>query len=162
MAIDGQREIDKHPTVGADTSICSSNDSTEADDHGSQSVAMKSNVAATITLSGGVLSAHQIGIDQPLTTITLSRSNPSNVIFVNDDAARVRLVAHQGTFDTTTQVNGKFTTVSPVVCTTLVRKDGRQLLTLKYPKSSRALKAGDAYTLEVPGLKSSLITVVVP
>jgi hypothetical protein len=109
-----------------------------------------------------VLSAHQIGIDQPLTTITLSRSNPSNVIFVNDDAARVRLVAHQGTFDTTTQVNGKFTTVSPVVCTTLVRKDGRQLLTLKYPKSSRALKAGDAYTLEVPGLKSSLITVVVP
>ncbi len=162
MAIDGQRATEPHEIIANDSSICTSNEPTEADARASQELAAKSNSAAIITLHGGKLSAHQIAVPGELSTITLPRSGVSNIVFVNDDSAKVRLTAHMGTFDTATIVNGKPTTATSITCTTLVRQGGRQLLTLIYPKSSRALKSGDAYTLAVPGVESSVITVVVP
>ena len=160
MAIDGQRHIEPHETVGKDPSVCSSNDHTEADDRGSQSVAAKSNVAAVITLDHGVLTAHQIGRSGDLDTITLSRATPSNILFKNLDSADVRLVAHLGEF--ASDVNGTKVVEKPLTCTTLVERDGSQLLNLRVSRSSVALPDGVHYTLEVPGLQSSPIIIEVP
>ena len=162
MAIDGQREIEAHPTTGNDPSVCSSNDETEADHNGSQSVAAKSNVAAVITLEDGKLTAHQIGRDGALTTITLPRANPSNIMFKNKDPQDVRLVAHLGEFSS--DVNGTTVVQKPVACTTLVEDGGSQLMTLRIAQSSVALnqKDGVNYYLAVPGLESSTIVIEVP
>jgi hypothetical protein len=160
MALDGQRAIDKHPTVTNDKSVCSSNDHTEVDSRASQAVSMKANIMATIKLQGGQLVASQIGVAGPLTTITVPRSNSSDFIFENDDPTPVRLVAHLGTYDET--VNGKPVSTAHISCTTLVRQGGQQLITLKFHKSSRALASGDSFNFAVPGNTSSVITIEVP
>ena len=162
MAIDGQRTIEPHEIIAKDSSICTSNDETEADKAASQNLAAKSNAAAIVTLRDGELLAHQLEIPGESDIITLPRSSTSNIVFVNEDSDAVRLTAHMGTFDTATIVNGKPTTSTTITCTPLANQGGRQLLTLIYPKSSRALKPGDAYTLSVPGNESAVITVVVP
>ena len=114
-----------------------------------------------VTLESGKLTARQTGIGTPLTTITLPRSNPSNIVFVNNDAKSVRLTAHLG--QVTSQVNGQTVVEKPVTCTTLVKHGGKQLLTLRIPRSSPRPPSKDLpYTLEVPGLSSTSIMIQVP
>lgn len=160
MAIDGEREIHEHETVASDPAVCASNDESEVDERGSQSLAAKSNVAATIYFEDGDLTAQVIGVAGRTTTITLARSNPSNIVFRNLDAEEVRLTAAMGTFETDVLVNGEPTKESPVVCTTLVENDGRQLLTLTFPKSSSGSLT--PYSLSVPGVDGASVEVVVP
>lgn len=154
MAIDGEREIHAHETIGSDPAACASNEESEVDDKSSQSLAAKSNVAATVILEDGVLTAQVIGMGEPGTTVQLPRSNPSNIVFRNLDPEPVRLTANLGTFTTDAG-----TTESPVTCTALVDEDGRQFLTLTFPKSSQATL--EPYTLTVPGIDQA-ITIVVP
>lgn len=149
MALDGEREIERHETAATNPAICSSNEETDYDHHASQTVAAKSSVAATLTLAGGVLTAHQDGIGGGLDAVTLQRGAEANVIFVNEDAEPVRLTAQTGFPD------ASFT------CTALVDEGGRQLLTLRLPQSTPAGTASPYY-LRVPGLESSTIEIVVP
>lgn len=158
MAIDGERHIEEHSTIENDPSICASNDETEADHNASQSLAAKSNVAATVVFKDGQLYAQVIGIAQPQRTITLPLGNPSNIVFRNLGDEPVRLTANLGSFQK--DVNGTPVTEKPVTCTTLVEPDGRQFLTLKFPKSSRWTDA--PYTLVVPGVEGASIEIVVP
>ena len=167
MAIDGEREIEQHETIESDPAVCNSNEEAEVDENSSQSLAAKSNVAATVFFENGTLSAEVIGIPGRVTTITLPRSTPSNVVFRNLDAEPVRLTVSLGTFeDPNNLVNGEPTTTSPVVCTSRVERDGRQFMTLVFPKSSPGSLAGGAsltpYTLFVPGVEGASIEVVVP
>lgn len=149
MAIDGERPIEAHEVAATDPAICSSNAETEFDHNASQTVAAKSNVAATLTLSGGVLTAQQLGIGGGLSTITLQRAADSHIIFVNEDAEPARLTAQVG------RETASFT------CTALVEDGGRQLLTIRIPESTPA-GTESPYTLAVPGLESSTISIVVP
>lgn len=159
MAVDGERSMHEHATVGNEPSVCNSNEETEVDEKGSQTVAAKSNVAATIIFNDEQqLYAQQIGMGEYSRTVTLPRSNPSYVMFRNLSDETVRLTARLGTF--TSVVNGTEVTEKPVTCTTLVEPDGRQFLTLKYPKSS--IGSADPYTLEVPGVDGARVEVVVP
>jgi hypothetical protein len=158
MAIDGERDIETHETIENDPAVCLSNEEAEVDHHASQSVAAKSSVAAIVTFENGALSAEVSGIDQPLQTITLPRSNPSNIIFQNLDEEHVRLTANMGTFESTQ--NGTVVTETPVTCTALVEQGGEQLLTLTFSKSSAA--SSTPYTLTVPGVQGTSIEIVVP
>lgn len=160
MAIDGEREIEEHEIIETDPEICTSNDETEADHNSSQSLAAKSNVAATIIYKEGQLYAQQIGLPEFVTTIQLPRSNPSFIVFRNLSDEEVRLTANLGAFETDTIVNGSPTVDKPLTCTALVEPDGRQFLTLTYPKSSRS--SLEPYTLVVPGVEGASVEVVVP
>ena len=160
MAIDGQRTIETHPTVSNDPAVCNSNAETEVDDQSSQSLAAKSNVAATVVFKDGQLYAQVIGLPDLQSSITLSRSTPSNIVFRNLGDEPVRLTAHLGAFNTTTIVNGKPTVDKPVTCTALAEPDGRQFITLTFPKASAA--SNEPYTLTVPGVQGATITVLVP
>ncbi|MEK7426643.1 MAG: hypothetical protein AAB131_22710 [Actinomycetota bacterium] len=160
MAIDGQRQIHAHDIIEADPAVCASNAEAEVDEKGSQSLAAKSNVAATLYFENGRLSAQVIGIPGRVTTITLPRSTPSNIVFRNLDAEPVRLTANLGTFETDVEVNGEFIKQSPLTCTTLVEQDGRQFLTITFAKASSGSLA--PYSLVVPGVDGAVVEVVVP
>lgn len=149
MALDGERAIERHETSSSDPAICSSNAETGFDHNASQTVAAKSNVAATLTLSGGVLTAQQVGMSGGMSTITLQRGAEANIIFVNEDAAPARLTAQTGL------------TEKAFSCTALVEDGGRQLLTLRMAKSTPA-GTETPYVLQVPGFDSSTVSIVVP
>ena len=157
-ALSGQRHIHEHATVSNDPGVCSSAGETEIDHKSSQSVAAKSNTTATVYLENGQLSAQVLGISQRQQTITIPRSNISNIVFRNLDAEPARLTASLGTF--VKDVNGTQVTEKPVTCTALVEQDGRQFLTLRFAKSSAASQT--PYTLTVPGVEGSSIEIVVP
>ncbi|MEI6403312.1 MAG: hypothetical protein WCP59_14120 [Actinomycetota bacterium] len=157
-AVSGQRSIHEHATISNDPGVCSSAEETEIDHKSSQSVAAKSNTTATVYLQDGQLSAQVLGITERQQTITIPRSNISHIVFRNLDAEPARLTASLGTF--TKDVNGTQVTEKPVTCTALVEQDGRQFLTLKFPKSSAASQT--PYTFTVPGVEGSSIEIVVP
>ncbi len=160
MAIDGEREMHEHPTVSNEPAVCASNDETEVDEKGSQTVAAKSNVAATIIYNAeGQLYGQQVGTGDYSRTITLPRSTTSHIMFRNLSDEDVRLTATLGSF--VTDVNGTPVTEKPVTCTTLVEPDGRQFMTLYYPKSSAATP-DDPYTFVVPGVEGASVEIVVP
>jgi hypothetical protein len=156
-AIGGERELHAHETVSDSPEVCSSNEETEVDEKGSQNVAHKNGVAATIVYDGTSLVANVAGLHEPTTTMTLQRSSPSSLVFENRSDEDARMTARLGTFER--DVNGTMVTESPVTCTTLVEPGGRQLLTVTYSKPSVATP--DPYELIVPDFDGA-ITVVVP
>ncbi|MFT3851726.1 MAG: hypothetical protein QM733_03135 [Ilumatobacteraceae bacterium] len=169
MAISGQRTIDRHPIVNDDDGaqcrrtaeeVEGNHEYEEIEDHASQTVSAKSNPMARVVLEGGQLRAYVVGIDQPTDTITLARSNPSNILFQNRDDGKFRLTAFGGT--EVTEVNDVELKTDRLTCTTLVKQDGEAMLTVVFPKTSAAAQEGAPYTLTVPGVEGQQITVVVP
>jgi len=159
MAIDGERTLHEYPTATNEPAICLSPEATEADDDGSQTVGAKSNVAATIILNAdNDLYAQSIGVGEYTRQVTLARSNPSNIMFRNLSDTTVRLTANLGAFQT--DVNGTPIIDKPITCTTLVEPDGRQFMTLTFPKSSS--QSIEPYTFTVPGVEGTEVLVVVP
>jgi hypothetical protein len=156
-AIEGEREIHPHETVGNTPEVCESNAETEVDDRGSQNVPLKNGVTAVVRYDGTSLVADVSGLHTPTTTITLSRSAQSSVIFENHSDDDARLTAHLGTFER--DVNGTMVKESPVTCTTLVEPGGKQLLTFAFSKPSRATP-DDPYRLVVPGFDGEIMIVV--
>lgn len=169
MAISGQRTIHKYPTTKDDDSAQCLRDEAEVDGNheyeeiehrGSQHVAAKSNPTARVTLEGGRLVAEVVGTNAPQDTITLSRSNPANILFINKDEGKFRLTAYAGA-DVET-VNETEIKTERLSCTTLIRKDGQQMLTVVFPKSSAAVTGDEPYNLSVPGVEGAEVTVIVP
>lgn len=159
MAIDGERSMHEYPTVSTEPAVCASNEETEVDKKGSQGVAAKSNVAATIIFNAdGELYGQQVGMGEYSRTVTLQRSNPSQIMFRNLSDETVRLTANMGAFEV--DVNGTTVTEKPVTCTTLVKPDGRQMMTLVFPKSS--IGSLEPYTFVVPGVEGASVEIVVP
>ena len=168
-AVSGQREIDRHPVVTDDDGaqclrtaedVEGNHEYEEIEKHASQTVSAKSNPMARVVLQDGQLRAYVVGYDEPTDTITLARSNPSNILFQNGDAEKSRLTAFSGS--ETTEVNGVEVEVDRLNCTTLLRQDGEAMLTVTFPKSSAAAAEDAPYTLTVPGVEGQQIKVVVP
>ncbi len=169
MAISGQRTITKHPTTADDDSAQCLRDEAQVQGHAeyeeiehrsSQHVAAKSNPAAKVILQNGKLVALTVGVDGAQQTLTIARSNPTNILFINNDDGRFRLTAYAG--EDVTTVNGTQIKTARRSCTTLIRKDGEEMLHLEFPKTSSAISDGVPYSLTVPGLPGQQITVVVP
>jgi hypothetical protein len=156
MAVDGQREIDLHPTTKSDNgAACAlaeegSGDQAEIDEKGSQAVASKASIGITVTLESGKLTAHELGLPGDQNPVTVSRGNVVNVIFKNHDSEKRRLTVNLGEFEQ--DINGTPVKTQPKACTTLVRaKDGSQFLSFVIPKPSIA--SSQPYSFTVPGVE---------
>jgi hypothetical protein len=161
--VDGEREIHEHETtadVEDGESICLSEEETHADENGSQTVSNSANVAARITLTddGGLTfdMPGYVGPDE--TSLQLPRSNPSNVIFINESSEDRRLSVDLGEEEITTD-DGDTGVVDNLVCTTLVEEDGEQLMTLIIGIPSATQE--DGYRFFVPGVESAELELVV-
>ena len=119
-----------------------------------RTVSLKSSVIATVVLEDGKLSADVQGINGPQDTITIPRSSPSSVLFLNKDAEEHRLTAFMGKEEIADGV-----TEDILTCTKLVGEGGKQILTLTIMKST---VPDDPYTLSVPGVDGASIEVFVP
>ena len=163
--LDGEREIHEHETTegleeeGAE--ICASPEVFEADEKASQSVAASAAVAATITLSEeGELSYDVPG---PIEAgaedlLTLPRSNPNNIIFVNESSEERRLSVDLGT--RVEELDEGEREVPNLVCTALVEEGGEQNITLTIGAPS--ITAEDGYFFFVPGVESARLNLYVP
>lgn len=163
--VDGQREIPEHETAeelqAAGEGICSSPDEFPSDLNASQSVGASASLAAKITLDeAGELSYELNGpAEAGSLGLTLPRSNPNNVMFINKSGDERRLSASFGTM-TVEDAAGAESTVEQQECTTLVKDGGRQNVTLiiDLPSSS----ADEGFFFFVPGVESARLELIVP
>ncbi len=117
-------------------------------------ISATASVDSTISLIDGKLVASVQGIAGEQNSITIPRSNPTNIVFYNASEGEYRLVANLGKQMVTDGVNEDV-----IQCTQLIPQGAKQLLTLKIPKPAMA---GQPYTLTVPGLEGQSIEVIVP
>ena len=159
--LDGEREIKEHETTEGLTEegeeICLSPEEFEADEKASQSVAASANVAAEITLTeDGLFELNVVGPLESEDALTLPRSNPNNIIFINESDEDRRL-----SVDLTVPPADAAEDEGPLLkCTTLVEPDGRQNITLTIGAPSFA--APDGYFFFVPGVESARLELIVP
>lgn len=138
---------------------CGAEASAHGDSGATQTISAKSGVIATVEFSNGQLIAHVQGVKGEQRAITISKSNPSNIIFRNLEAGNFRLVARLGTRKVTEGVVEEV-----VACTQMIERGAEQLLTLVIPKSSLA---NGPYSLSVAGdggneFESQVIELIVP
>jgi len=152
-AVSGERDMHVIETTAAlaEAGGCGTEPS-EADKKASQTVAAKSNQAATVTLTAqGSLSVSVPGFTDSSRSVTLPRSNPNNVLFRNESDHERRLVINVGP-------SGDME--SKTLCTALVEPGAVQLLTVIFDKPSFAVEGGHQFT--VPGVDTAVLQVVVP
>jgi len=129
----------------------------EKSEHGDklalESVSAKSSVIATIEYVDGKLIASVQGIQGAQDTLTIPRSNPSNILFRNKTEGEFRLVAHLGERAVTDGVVEKVEE-----CTQLIPQGAEQFLTLTIPKPA----VDKPYTLEIAGVEGQSVQVIVP
>ena len=163
--LDGERDIHVHETTSGlseeGEDICLSPDEFEADEKASQSVAATAAVAARITLGADGQLTYTVNgpVEQGATALTLPRSNPSNVLFVNNSDEERRLSLDLGT-RTITAEDGTEEEIPFTECTALVKPDGQQNKTLTIGAPS--IVAPDGYFFFVPGVESARLELVVP
>ncbi len=163
--LDGERDIHEFPTTEEPTeegeNICLSPDEFEADEKSSQSVGASAALAATITLTedGRLTFAVNGPVEEGTDSLSLPRSNPSNVVFVNESDEDRRLSLDLGT-RTVENEAGEEEELEHVVCTALVQPGGRQNQTLTIGAPS--IVAPDGYFFFVPGVESARLALVVP
>jgi hypothetical protein len=163
--LDGEREIHEYPTTEGlseqGEGICESTEVFEADEKASQSVGATAAVAARITLGDdGQLTFSVNGpTEQGATALSLPRSNPNNVLFVNQSGEDRRLSLDLGT-RTITDESGDEEEIPYLVCTTLVEPDGQQNKTITIGAPS--VVAPDGYFFFVPGVESARLELIVP
>jgi len=157
--LDGERDIHEHETTeglteeGSD--ICSSPEEFEADEKASQSVGARAAVAATITLTDDGQLTYEVNGPAGSPVLTLPRSNPNNVLFVNESDEDRRL-----SLDLDVLVNEEGEEAPYQVCTTLVVPGGEQNKTITIGAPS--IVAPDGYFFFVPGVESARLELVVP
>jgi hypothetical protein len=163
--LDGERDIHEYPTTEglseAGEGICLSPDVFEADEKASQSVGATAAVAARVTLGeDGQLTFSVNGpVEEGASALTLPRSNPNNVLFVNRSGEERRLSLDLGT-RTVTNEQGEDEEAPYLVCTTLVESDGQQNKTITIGAPS--IVAPDGYFFFVPGVESARLELIVP
>ncbi|TVR27155.1 MAG: hypothetical protein EA389_03995 [Ilumatobacter sp.] len=152
-AFSGERDMHVIETTAdlAERGRCGT-EASEADKKSSQTLAGKTNLAATLTLDdAGILSAEVPGFNESTSRLTLPRSNPNNVVFRNDSDTDRRLVIDVGP-------SGDME--SRTLCTALVEPGGVQFLTVIFDMPTFAVPDGHRFT--VPGVESAVVEVTVP
>ena len=165
-ALAGEREIQPHETTAdlAAEGQCDTAEETEVDENASQNVAAKADILGEIILrDDGTLVARTIGIPGESDSITVTRSNPTNIRFRNESDEDRRLVLNLGernAVDAETDETIPDETVPIQQCTQLVEHGGSQLLTFSIPRSSSL--AASPYSFSVPGVDGQAVEVAVP
>lgn len=139
---------------------------TEWDRSSMDHVSAKAGELATIYFEGGRVWAELPGLSGERESITVQRSNQSDILFVNRDPEERRLVAYLGrqavldaSGNPVTGADGATVTQEVQTCTQLTGQDQTQFLTLKFDKPSNP---EDPYVLYVAGVEGSQVEVLVP
>ena len=171
--VDGQRDIHPHETIGDyGQEICESAEETEADEDVSQTVSIKSNIAAEIilTASGELIFDVPGPVESGATELSLPRSNPNNIIFRNESDHHRRLTLDLGAAEPSDEAapadeHGEEAAGEEghaprnLLCTTLIEEGAAQLLTLTLGVPSIDPSISDdekAYRFSVPGTDAEL------
>jgi hypothetical protein len=160
MALDGEREeLVKAAAEDHFAHRACGEEIEETDEDAARSVSAKSSVAATVILRDGRLFAEMDGWNGELSSITLQRSNPSTILFINDDDHEHRMVV---TYGKTTEDLGGGVSKDTVLeaCTSMIAKGGTQAVSIVIPKPSFASE--EPYSITVPGVEGASIEVLVP
>jgi hypothetical protein len=162
--ISGEREIEEHETTAglALEGVCEDPEETHADEKASQSVAATASVAVEITLGEDDLLTYRMNGPVPQGeegTVTLPRSSPNNVVFINNSDHHRRLSVDLGTMADPEDDTG-VEMVPNQACTTLVDEGGMQLITLNIAQPSYVFP--DGYRFFVPGVETAELALVVP
>jgi len=163
-ALEGERELLPHETTGELAALgeCDTTDETEADENASQSVAAKSNLAGSVILrADGTLVADNADVAGSDKVFVVTKSNATNVRFINDSDEERRLVLDLGTTPALEE-NGEpieGTAVPFQYCTALVADGGQQFLTFSIPTAS--VFAEQPYRFVVPGVAGAEVEVAV-
>lgn len=160
LALDGERQ--ELTDAAAEDHFAHRDCGTDAghtDEDAARAVSAKSSVAAIVTLENGTLTAKQDGYPGQLTSITLQRSNPSVIIFRNQDEGEHRMKLSYGKV-VENLGGGVEREVALEACTSLVGKGGKQMVVVKVPKPSFASE--EPYAITVPGVDGAVVEVLVP
>jgi len=125
-------------------------------------LSLRSNVSATVVYQDGELIANVQGINSPQKSITVARSNPTNIVFRNATEGEFRLVAHLGhsvASDKTAAGESQDKSHQDTTCTQLVAPGAEQSMTFSIAKPS---SAENAYYLYIAGSEDKKIEMVVP
>jgi hypothetical protein len=157
-AISGEREQLKYYAeedhFSKEHRECGEEKSKYYDKKANNTVSLRSAVLATVFVENGKVRAQMIGLKKDVDTITVPRSNATNILFRNLDDKEHRLVVNLGTeVVAETGVKEKVGT-----CTQKTGKNQEQVLTLNIPKPS---SEEQVYSFTVPGAEGE-IKVVVP
>ena len=155
-ALSGERELHTHETMEdvAAAGECGVEE-TEADENASQSVSAKASLFAEILLDNdGQLVATDLGLPGETTTLTFQRTNPTNVLFINESDEERRLVLEYAVAS-----DGDPPSVAAQQCTALVDEDGSQFLTFSIDLPSEVY---GPFRFVVPGVEDQAIEVIVP
>jgi hypothetical protein len=163
-ALEGERDLHPHPTTQDLSAVgdCDTSDETEADENASQSLADKASIAGEVILrSDDTLVAKNQSVTGEQDTFVVTRSNPTNIRFVNDSNEDRRLVLDLGTKPALDADGNPIedTRVPNQICTALVEDGGSQFLTFSIPVASAY--ADQPYRFVVPGVEGAEVAVVV-
>lgn len=122
-------------------------------------LSLRSSVAAIVTYENGELIAKLQGIDTQYKTLTIARSNPTNIIFRNDTEGEYRLVVDLGKPKITDTDADATKNAEHLDCTQLVETGSEQSLTLNFAKPS---SSENSYKLYIAGAEEKQIELVVP
>jgi len=125
-------------------------------------LSLRSNVSAIVVYQDGELIANVQGINSPQKSITVARSNPTNIVFRNATEGEFRLVAHLGhsvASDKTAAGESQDKSHQDTTCTQLVAPGAEQSMTFSIAKPS---SAENAYYLYIAGSEDKKIEMVVP
>lgn len=125
-------------------------------------LSLRSNVSAIVVYQYGELIANVQGINSPQKSITVARSNPTNIVFRNATEGEFRLVAHLGhsvASDKTAAGESQDKSHQDTTCTQLVAPGAEQSMTFSIAKPS---SAENAYYLYIAGSEDKKIEMVVP
>ena len=132
---------------------CGEEESKHYDHLANNTVSLRSSVTATIFVEDGKMYAEEVGLTTKLDTLTVRRSNATNIMFRNLDEEPRRLVVNLGSEKVAeTGVVEKVGT-----CTQLTDKNQEQILTLSIPKPATA---EEPYSFTVPGIEGQIKLVV--
>jgi hypothetical protein len=124
-------------------------ESAPSDHLSNNNVSARAAVAATITVEDGKLYAQLIGIPTKVDTVTVPRSNITNILFRNKDTEERRLMVNLGT----QTVAGSDVVEKVGTCTQLTGVDQENVITINVPKPS---SADQQYSFTVPGVTGSI------
>lgn len=159
MALDGQREIHKHPTTADEPAVCDeAGKNPEVDKRAPGDVMSISSPSAIVVVQDGKLAVYSQGLRGARPDVTLIAGQQNNIIFRNQDSEPRRFTLNLGTF--TDSSSGTAVTTSPKECTTLIEPGGEVLKTIRYTRPSSTSQT--PYTITVPGIADQAITVLVP
>jgi hypothetical protein len=121
-------------------------------------LSLRSSVSATVVYQDGELFANVQGINGAQKSITVARSNPTNIIFRNATDGDFRLVAHLGG-DKAGESSTSGESHKNETCTQLVAPGAEQGLTINLSKPS---SVDNVYYLYIAGAEDKKIEMVVP